>query len=169
MAKKQASAKGANKSDTIREILSRQPKATVKEIKVGLQERGVKASDALINKIKQGRNRSKAGAKKSRARRNETSPISKADAIRGMLRELGVKARPRDVILALATRGVVVSSAQVSGVRKTLSRHRNSPAGRVAGSVSLDHLMAAKVLAKRLGGIEIAQHALASLAKIMEN
>jgi uncharacterized protein YneF (UPF0154 family) len=169
LAKKRATTKGTNKSDAIRDILSKQPKATVKEIKAGLQERGVKASDALVNKIKYGRRGPKTGAKTSRARSNGSSSSSKADAIRGMLGEMGVKARPRDVISALAERGVVVSSAQVSTLRKSQSRHRSSSSTAIAGAVSLDHLLAAKGLAERLGGIENARQAIASLAKLMEN
>lgn len=169
MAKKQTSTKTENKSDAIREILSQQPKATVKEIKAILQEHRVKASDALINKIKYGRKRSKVAAKKSHSRRNGSSQLSKADAIRSMLSELGAKARPRDVISALAARGVVVSSAQVSILRKAQSRHRRSAAAHTAHSVSLDHLLAAKTLAERLGGIDIARQALANLARLIEN
>ena len=151
-----------NKSDVIRDILEGNQSAGVKEIRAALDERGVKASDALINKIKYGRN----GAKKPRGRAKGDKP-SKADAIRDMLGELGEQARSRDVIAALAKRGMNVSSAQVSTLRKTLhSRGITFPSGG-SHAVSLDNLLAAKNLVDRLGSIDAARQALASLAKLI--
>ena len=163
LAKKRTPAVAPRKSDVIREILKLQPKATVKDVRAALQERGVKASDALINKIKYGR---KPGAKKTRTRGSNGSAGTKADAIRGMFGEMGAKARSRDVVAALAARGIKVTSAQVSTLRKTIGSGRAKASS--AYSVSLDHLMAAKALAQRLGGIAVAQRALESLAKLTE-
>jgi hypothetical protein len=165
LAKHSANAKTPTKSDVIREILKAQPGAAVKEIRVTLHERGVKASDALINKIKYGRHRT--NGKKPRRRRKSHANGSKADAIRGMLDTMGKEARSRDVIAALAKRGMAVSSAQVSTLRKKAHRGRAVPA-LAAYAVSLDQLVAAKNLADRLGGIDVARHALASLAKLMD-
>ncbi len=163
MAKKRTPATAPRKSDVIREILKVQPKATVKDVRAALQERGVKASDALINKIKYGR---KPGGKTTRRRGPNGAGGTKADAIRAMFGEFGAKARSRDVVATLASRGIKVTSAQVSTLRKTIGSGRaKSPA---AYSVSLDHLMAAKALAHRLGGIAVAQRALESLAKLTE-
>lgn len=161
--KKKTPAAAPRKSDVIREILKSQPKATVKDVRAALQERGVKASDALINKIKYGR---KPAAKKSRARGLNGSAGTKADAIRGVFGQMGAKARSRDVVAALAARGIKVSSAQVSTLRKTIGSGRAKVA--TTYLVSLDHLMAAKALARRLGGIAVAQRALESLAKLTE-
>ncbi len=166
LAKKKANTAVANKSDTIREILKAQPNAKVNQIKAALQERGVKASDALISKIKYGRK--SGGAKKARRRRGGKAGASKADAIRKMLDKLGTDARPRDVIAALAARGVKVTSAQVSTLRKGLSRRR-APASVTTDSVSFAHLLAARDLAERLGGIEVARQALASLARLLKS
>src|SRR4029077_2121734 len=49
---KKTSTATATKSDVIRDVLKSQPTATVGEIKVELKRQGVKASDALVNKIK---------------------------------------------------------------------------------------------------------------------
>jgi hypothetical protein len=163
LAKKKSPAAAPRKSDVIREILKSQPKATVKEVRIALQERGVKSSDALINKIKYGR---KPAVKKSRGRMPNGSGGTKADAIRGAYAEMGPKARPRDVVAALAARGIQVTSAQVSTLRKSIGGGRAKVAATY--SVSLDHLMAAKALAQRLGGIAVAQRALESLAKLTE-
>lgn len=165
MAKRQSSTKSATKSDVIREILRAKPNANVKEIKATMQEQGVKASDALINKLKYGR-KATGSRKKPRGRASNSQP-SKADAIRGMLGKLGFKSRPRDVISALADQGIVVSSAQVSTLRKSTKRRGAVAVTTTSTSVSLEHLMAAKNLAERLGGIDVARQALASLAKIM--
>jgi len=85
-----------------------------------------------------------------------------------MLGKLGSKARPRDVISALADQGIVVSSAQVSTLRKSPKR-RAGVAVASTTSVSLEHLLAAKNLAERVGGIDAARQALASLAKILDS
>src|ERR1700726_4463948 len=114
------------KSDAIRDVLKERPKATVKEIQAALKKRGVKASDALVNKIKYGRGSSGTLPKKSHGRSGGNSHINKAEAIRGMWSKLGAQARNRDVIAALGSRGVKVSSAQVSLLRKTISRRRGS-------------------------------------------
>jgi arginine repressor len=163
LAKKRTPAATPRKSDVIREILKSQPKATVKEVRAALQERGVKASDALINKIKYGR---KTSGKKTRSRGANGSSGTKADAIRGVFGEMGAKARARDVVATLAARGIKVTSAQVSTLRKTIDSRRGKAS--TAYSVSLDHLMAAKALAQRLGGIAVAQRALESLAKLTD-
>lgn len=162
MAKKKPATPVANRSDVIREILKAQPKASVKEVRAALESRGVKASDALINKIKYGR----AGTQgKKRAAKGRKGHGSKADAIRTMFDQMGASARPRDVVAALAERGIKVTSAQVSTLRKAL--RRTGRASTAIGSVSFDHLVAAKSLAERLGGIENARHALEQLSRLI--
>ena len=166
MAKKKSATVEPRKSDVIREILKAQRNATVKEIRAALQERGVKASDALINKIKYNRNPNR--KKKSRAAGRANSHGSKADAIRAVFGEMGPKARARDVVATLATRGIKVTSAQVSTLRKKLPRRGVAALTVTTHVVSYDHLLAAKNLAERLGGIGAAQRALDSLAKLIE-
>lgn len=165
MARKKSKTAVATKSDAIRAVIAAQPKATLKEIKVKLQARGVKASDALVNKIKYGRK--KKSAKPSAGSGKRSSGVIKADAIRNMFDEMGRTARPRDIIAALKSRGIVVSSAQVSTLRRKLPRN-GAPGAKTAGSVSLDHLLAAKHLAERLGGIPNARRAIESLAQLVE-
>ena len=65
--------------------------------------------------------------------------------------------------------GFDVSSAQVSTLRKMLHIRKSSPGSGTVEAVSLEHLLAAKDLAERLGGIDVARQALASLAMIMES
>ena len=161
MAKKKPSSGGVSKSDAIREVLAAQPKAGVKDVKSKLEAKGIKASDALINKIKYARK----PAGRSKAARGK-SGVSKADAIRGMFEKLGSDARPRDVIAALKQQGVTVTSAQVSMLRGKAPK--NGAARVQAGkAVSYDHLLAAKQLADRLGGVENARRALESFAKLV--
>ncbi len=166
MVKTKTPTKDVKKSDVIREILKKNRKATVKEVQAALHGRGVKASDALVNKIKYGRSRNGA-ARKSSKRGGRRSKVNKAEEIRGVWRELGVTARPRDVIALLASRGLTVTSAQVSTLRKSGGRKRRSAAAASVQSVPFDHLLEAKGLAARLGGVENAQAALASLAKLI--
>jgi hypothetical protein len=154
--------KGASKSDAIRDVLKAKPKSSVKEVQAVLKERGVKASDALVNKVKYGRN---GAARKSSKPSKGGAKVNKAEAIRGAWTELGSDARPRDVIALLATRRVTVSSAQVSTLRKSALRKKGAA---TFGVVPFEHLVAAKALAARLGGIENARQALNNLAKLLE-
>lgn len=163
MAKKKPAA-STSKSDSIRAVLAAKPNATVKEIKAELDARGVAASIALINKLKYDRKR---GTKDKKPRRTRGG-VSKADAIRAKFDQLGYDARPRDVIAALKSEGVKVTSAQVSMLRAKLSTNgkaTKSPAS--ASSVPFEHLVAAKQLADRLGGINRARAALESFAKLV--
>jgi hypothetical protein len=164
LAKKKPAASNS-KSDSIREVMAAKPKATVKEIKAELDARGVAVSVALINKLKYDRNRGGAKGKKSRRTR---SGGSKADAIRAKFDQLGYDARPRDIIAALKSEGVKVTSAQVSMLRAKLSTNGKASKTPVsASSVPFEHLVAAKQLADRLGGINKARAALESFAKLV--
>ncbi len=154
-----------SKSDAIRAVFSAHPDATVKDVREKLKARGTEASVALINKIKYGR--PAAGGKKPRRGKRGGAGTSKADAIRQQFAELGVDARPRDVIAALKRRRIVVTSAQVSMLRRTLSTNGAKRSAAV-GAVSYDHLLAAKHLAQRLGGVDKARQALESYAKLTE-
>jgi uncharacterized protein YneF (UPF0154 family) len=162
LAKKKSSTGRVSKSDAIRAVIAVNPNATLKEIKTKLQARGVKASDALVNKVKYDRKRNGA-----QATRKVRKGASKADAIRNMFAEMGLDARPRDIIAALKSRGIVVTSAQVSTLRSKLSKN-GSVLRPAVGEVSLAHLMAAKQLAARLGGIENARQALDTLAELVK-
>ncbi len=164
MAKKKPATPNANRSDVIREIFKAQPKATIKEVRSALEARGVKASDALINKIKY---RRPGTSGKARAAKNGSGHGSKADAIRTMFDQLGASARPRDVVAALAQRGIKVTSAQVSTLRK--AARRPGHASVAVGGVSFEHLVAAKSLSERLGGIDRARQALEHLARLISN
>ncbi len=165
MAKKSSTAKPAvaNKSTAIREILAEQPTANVKEVQAALAKRGIKASDALVNKIKYSKGRS--GGKKRRGGKRKGGSLSKAEAIRSTFAHLGETSRARDVIAHLKKSGMKVSSAQVSTLRKRM--FGNGHAAAASGSLSLDDLLAAKQLAERVGSIEAAQRALASLSRLV--
>jgi hypothetical protein len=63
---------------------------------------------------------------------------------------------------------VTVSSAQVSTLRKSSFGNGTMSEGSAALAVPFDHLLAAKTLVHRLGGIEAARHALSCLAQLSE-
>ena len=102
--------------------------------------------------------------------------VNKAQAIRDAAKKLGKKVRPKDIIAALAAEGITVSSPQVSSTLKAAGYRRTrriSRAGSTAShghskstDVSLEHLLAAKALANKLGGVEAAKKAIDVLAKL---
>lgn len=113
---------------------------------------------------------------------NHSADTSKAEQIRAVARESGGRVRPRDVIATLAERGVKASSAQVSqvlkamGMRRRRRRRKGAPAAAAAGSarrssgggdmLQLEHLLAAKRLCDKLGGVEAAKTALDALSRL---
>jgi acyl-CoA synthetase (NDP forming) len=88
--------------------------------------------------------------------------INKAQAIRDSAKEMGKKARPKDIIAALAAKGITVTSPQVSmtlkaaGLRKGSRTKKVVAASRNGKSVALniEDLTKVKELAVQLGGIE---------------
>jgi hypothetical protein len=101
---------------------------------------------------------------------------SKAQAVRDAYERLGTRTRPRDIMADLAVRGIDVSSAQVSMVRKQMGlrrlRRRGSArrgpavAKPMPESVSVDHLIAVKRLADQVGGVKAALQAIKTLEKL---
>lgn len=185
MAKK-AAAPEVNKSDAVRAYLATNPAATAKEIAASLKRGGIKISESLVAKVK-ARDSRKAGRRKSSPSRAPTNGAaaaasagtSKAERIREVAQNMDKPVRPRDVIATLASEGVSVSSAQVSGVLRSMGMRRRRPGRRpaAAGSprttmrstsekLSLDNLLAAKRLVNQLGGIEAAKQAVDALAKL---
>lgn len=103
--------------------------------------------------------------------------VNKAEEIRNAAKELGGKGvRPRDVIAALAAKGITVSSPQVSSTLKAagfrkVRRKKATASAKVKdtaalGELSLEHLLAAKALVSKLGSIEAAKKAIDVLAKL---
>jgi len=120
-------------------------------------------------------------AKRAKARAPRNGSINKAEEIRKAAKELGgKKVRPKDVIAALASKGITVAPAQVSSTLKAAGYRRIRRKGRPAGStnkaksaaqhagggLSLEHLLAAKALIAKIGSVEAARKALDALAKL---
>ena len=154
-----------NKSDVVRKYLSRSPRSTVLEVVRGIKrEFGVDVSVATV-----------ANAKRQAAAAPATSSngTSKADRIRRTAKSMGGKVRPRDVIAALRDEGVDVTSAQVSTVLRSMGMKRRGRGGRrpavverVASTLTLESLLAAKHLVERLGSVEAAKTAVDALARL---
>ena len=107
---------------------------------------------------------------------NDTT--NKAQAIRDMGKELGKKARPKDIILALGEKGIVVSSPQVSSTLKAAGmrrgrRRRKGVAAVVATThagnghgLNLNELVLVKKLAVQLGGAAKVKELAAALERL---
>jgi hypothetical protein len=100
--------------------------------------------------------------KPSKKKKPAVGKISKAQAIRDVAGELGKKARPRDIIAALAAKGITVTSPQVSmtlkaaGLRKGKRKKQVVAASRNGKSIALNikDVIQVKNLAVQLGGLE---------------
>jgi hypothetical protein len=116
-------------------------------------------------------------AKHQKKNTKSEGSINKAEEIRKAAKELGgKKVRPKDVIALLETKGITVSSPQVSATLKAAG-YRRTRRGKTTGlpkvhhasqdaEISLEHLLAAKALASKLGSLEAAKKALDVLAKL---
>lgn len=108
--------------------------------------------------------------------------VNKAEEIRKAAKDMGgKKVRPKDVIAALAAKGIAVSSPQVSSTLKAAGYRKTRRQGRPVGStnkakaaahheangLTLEHLMAAKALIAKLGSVEAAKKALDAMAKLV--
>lgn len=105
------------------------------------------------------------------AKRSKSS-VNKSLEIRSYI-EANPDAKPKEVVSALAEKGVVVSAAFVSTLKSNDKRKGGAPAGkrgRKPGGGSIDGietLVQAKKLVDQMGGIDVARRALESLAKIL--
>lgn len=92
---------------------------------------------------------------------------NKSSKIREVLAE-NPNATPKEIAATLKARRVRVSAALISRVKygaKAGKAHKSN--GKAAG-VNMDHLLAAKVFVGRVGSMEAAKSAVASLAKLID-
>jgi hypothetical protein len=97
--------------------------------------------------------------------------LNKSQAIRDYL-ATNPTATPTVIKQALAKKGISVGDSLISQIKYRPSRGParrggDRPAGRRGQAVSLESLLAAKALAKRLGGIARAKQALSMLQRLV--
>lgn len=88
----------------------------------------------------------------------------KSEAIRAIIADKPT-ATVKDIQAALASKRIKASVALISKLKSTKGRGRKASAN---GHVSMDGLLAAKVLVGKLGSVEAARSALDSLAKLID-
>jgi hypothetical protein len=169
------SIEGMTKSDIVREYLRSAPTASANQIVADLKPYGVSLALAKKVKSKEGLKRRGSGGNSGRAKsaRPSAEPASAttADAIREAARALPKPIRPRDVIAALAEKGITVSNSQVGQVLKGMGmrrrrRGRGVVRATVTSTLTLDSLLAAKKLVNQLGSVEAAKTAVDALARL---
>ncbi|HVU90535.1 MAG TPA: hypothetical protein VHD36_24650 [Pirellulales bacterium] len=96
--------------------------------------------------------------------RGKRGSVNKAQAIRDEFSSQGMETRPKDIIASLKSKGIDVSSAQVSNIKATFGRPRRGHGAN--GALSVELLMEAKKLADRLGGIDVTRRAIEALSKL---
>jgi hypothetical protein len=111
-----------------------------------------------------------------RKKKTTGESTSKAQAIRDTAKALPKPLRPRDVVSALAEKGITVSSAQVSTTLRAagMKRRRRRKAKGVAetaatkpnGALTAKDLFAVKEFAKQFGGVKRASEALDLLRQL---
>jgi hypothetical protein len=122
----------------------------------------------------------KSAPKKRKSKKQASSNgITKAQSIRDMAKELGKKARPRDIIAALGAKGISVTSPQVTttlkaaGLRRGRRRRRVVPTvaanqhSRNGQGLDIHELVQVKKLADQLGGAARVKELAAALERLM--
>lgn len=102
-------------------------------------------------------------------KKTEDEGVNKSAEIRTYL-GVNPTAKPKQVVAALAEKGISVTPAFVSTLKSNDSRKAgsgNKPGRRSNGVKGTELLVAAKKFADQAGGVESAQEALAILAKIL--
>jgi hypothetical protein len=114
--------------------------------------------------------------KKRKTKKQPAVQINKAQAIRDEAKELGKKARPRDIIAALKAKGISVSSPQVSTTLKAAGlrrgrRRKKAKAAVVAtnghGGLNINELVLVKKLAEQLGGTKKLKELVVALERLV--
>jgi arginine repressor len=117
--------------------------------------------------------------RKVKKRTPSNGAINKSQSIRDAFRELGKKTRPKDIIAALAEKGIKVASGQVStvlraaGLRRGRRRRKGvavvaAPKHSANGQSSMiDELLKVKKLAKELGGTDKLKELVAALERLL--
>jgi arginine repressor len=179
--KKPAATATANRSQAIRDYLAANGNQSMKEIKEGLSAQGLEVSEALISKVKYRTGSGKKKGKRSKAAASSAAgEVNKSEAIRDAYKELGPKTRTKDIVAALAEKGITVAPAQVSTVKAHMKTKRKGRASASGGetvaapskrsangsTISAEDLLAAKRLANQLGGVERLKSALAVLDQL---
>jgi hypothetical protein len=119
----------------------------------------------------------KSVAKKPAPRKHRTKKqlTTKAQAIRDAAKEIGGKPRPKDIIAALATKQIAVSSPQVISVLKAAGLYRRRRRRKVMAvvaatlqqSLNINELVQVKKLADQLGGAARLKELAAALERLM--
>jgi hypothetical protein len=118
--------------------------------------------------------------KPSKNKKPTSNKINKAQSIRDMANELGKKSRPRDIIAALAEKGITVTSPQVSMTLKAAGLRRGRRRKKVAATVTakkasrndkgqtinVNDLIQVRELAIKLGGMDKLKESLAALEEL---
>ena len=120
----------------------------------------------------------KSAPKKRQAKRPPVATVSKAQSIRDMAKVLGKKTRPRDIIAALAEKGIVVTSPQVTQTLKAAGfrrgRRKKAKTGIVTAKPSanghgfdINELVKVKKLAEEIGGTAKVKELATALERLM--
>jgi hypothetical protein len=118
------------------------------------------------------------GTRRGTIKRGRSEQVTtKAQAIRDTAKKLGKRFRPRDIISALAAKGITVSSPQVSmtlkaaGYRRIRRRSKPNPATAVSArqvvTFAVNDLVQTKKLADQLGGTARLKEVLTALERLL--
>jgi hypothetical protein len=154
------------------------PKKSVVKKKVAKKSAAKKPVTAQKSASKKPAAQKSASKKRKPKKHTRSNGTTKAQSIRDTAKELGKKARPRHIIAALATKGITVTSAQVSTTLKAAGLRRGRRRKKVATAVgpktfanghalNINELVKVKKLAEELGGTAKLKELAAALERLM--
>jgi hypothetical protein len=180
--KKQAANKSAAKKRVVKKRVAKKPIAAKKSaVKKKSGKKLVVMKSVAAKKSVAKKSVAKKSVAKKRKPKNQAASNSttKAQSIRDAFNELGKKARPRDIIAALAAKGISVSSPQVTitlkaaGLRRGWRRKKvhvmvaaATPSSNGQG-FAIDDLIKVNKLANEIGGTMKLKELAAALEKLV--
>jgi hypothetical protein len=184
--KKQVVEKPAAKKSTVKKNVKKRalkkalPKKSATKKKIATKKRAAKKPVSARESVAKKVVAKKAAAKKRKSKKQPASNgTTKAQSIRDMANSLGKNARPRDIIAALAEKGISVSSPQVTTTLKAAGLRRGRRRKKVQGMVAatnpsanghalnITDLVKVKKLAEELGGTTKLKELATALEKLL--
>jgi hypothetical protein len=153
-----------NKSLAIRDYFKANPKAKAQEVVDALARKGITTTVNYVNNLKTAHNRAHAARKA--ASPGKKPEVTKTQAVQEFLKA-NKKATNSEVVDALATQGISITSNYVGNIKSTKNKRRRAMRTVVAKSgIGIPEVKAALAFIKTVGSVAAAKQALAVAQEI---
>ncbi|MEI8374075.1 MAG: hypothetical protein WCJ35_14720 [Planctomycetota bacterium] len=160
-----------NKSQSIRDYFSANPKAKPSEVVEALAKQGITVTANLVNLVKSKHNKRHKAMKAATSQtvaETKKPEVNKTQAVRDYFKA-NKDAKNQEVVDALAKQGISISANYVGNIKASHNKRGQVVKKVVAkGNIGLTEIKAALIFLKLMGGIKEATEALAAAQEIRE-